>query len=68
MMNPQAPAFGMQQPMQDQADDWGDLQLQLPSDLGEILGTDTYPDRQQHMQESQPTGFSTDAPTWGAPF
>jgi len=66
MMNPQAPAFGLQQHMQEQADDWGDLQLQLPSDLGEILGTDTYSDRPP--QETQPTGFSTDAPTWGAPF
>ena len=29
-------------------DDWGDLQLQLPSDLGEMLGADPMSPHQQH--------------------
>jgi hypothetical protein len=40
-------------------DDWGDLQLQLPSDLGEILGDDPplmmmpSPQQQQSLQQQQ---------------
>jgi hypothetical protein len=59
MMSPQAPSFAMGMTAGDieQSDEWGDLQLQLPSDLGEILGTDLYRETQG---DSQSQGHS-----WG---
>jgi len=59
MMSPQAPSFSMGMTAGDleQSDEWGDLQLQLPSDLGEILGTDMYREAQG---DSQSQGHS-----WG---
>lgn len=56
-------------------DDWGDLQLQLPSDLGEILGADPVP--AQHAVPPQQMVLGTDLygsgangnghpPGWGA--
>ena len=47
---------------QQQSDDWNDLQLQLPSDLGEILGGDIFgSSSEQTVQQQQNHMF----PDWG---
>lgn len=54
--------------IQDQGgDEWNDLQLQLPSDLGEILGADMFNDRheQQQQQQQQQGNVNPVFPSWG---
>ncbi len=55
----------MQQPQTNhqQSDDWNDLQLQLPSDLGEILGSDIFSSSSdQNSQQQQQNRMFSD---WG---
>lgn len=71
MMNSQQnQGFMGMHPIQDQGgDEWNDLQLQLPSDLGEILGADVFhdrPEQQQQQQQQQQQGNVNPAfPSWG---
>jgi hypothetical protein len=68
MMNSQQnQGFMGMHPIQDQGgDEWNDLQLQLPSDLGEILGADVFHDRPEQQQQQQQQGNVNPAfPSWG---